>query len=364
MQDRQKAQDYRALLLADTPLIDVRAPVEFQQGAMPGAINLPLMMDDERAAVGTCYKRQGADAALALGHRLVCGDIRQQRLEAWKAAYQRFPNGYLCCARGGQRSHIVQRWLQETGIDCPLIEGGYKALRQTAIQATWQLVQKPILLIGGCTGSGKTQLVRQQPNGVDLEGLARHRGSSFGRTLKPQLSQACFENKLAVELLKINARQALKRWVLEDEGRTIGANHLPECLRERMAQAPIAVVEDPFALRLERLREEYFIRMHHDFTRAYGDEGGWQAYSEYLHHGLFAIRRRLGLQRFAELTNTLDIALAEQLSSGSTDGHMAWLVPLLNEYYDPMYRYQLEKKAANIVFRGTWQEVANWLKAQ
>lgn len=83
--------DYRALLLADTPLIDVRAPIEFEQGAMPGAINLPLMMDDERAAVGTCYKRQGADAALALGHRLVCGDIRQQRLEAWKAAYQRFP---------------------------------------------------------------------------------------------------------------------------------------------------------------------------------------------------------------------------------------------------------------------------------
>lgn len=185
MQDRQKAQDYRALLLADTPLIDVRAPIEFEQGAMPGAINLPLMMDDERAAVGTCYKRQGADAALALGHRLVCGDIRQQRLEARKAAYQRFPNGYLCCARGGQRSHIVQRWLQETGIDCPLIEGGYKALRQTAIQATRQLAQKPILLIGGCTGSGKTQLVRQQPNGVDLEGLARHRGSSFGRTLNP-----------------------------------------------------------------------------------------------------------------------------------------------------------------------------------
>lgn len=117
-----------------------------------------------------------------------------------------------------------------------------------------------------------------------------------------------------------------------------------------MAQAPIAVVEDPFALRLERLREEYFIRMHHDFTHAYGDEAGWQAYSEYLHHGLFAIRRRLGLQRFAELTDTLDRALAEQLSSGSTDGHMAWLVPLLNEYYDPMYRYQLEKKSREYRF--------------
>ncbi|VDZ80378.1 ATP-binding protein [Salmonella bongori] len=83
--------DSRALLIADTPLIDVRAPIEFQQGAMPGAINLPLMTDDERAAVGTCYKRQGADAALALGHRLVSGDIRQQRLEAWKGRVPALP---------------------------------------------------------------------------------------------------------------------------------------------------------------------------------------------------------------------------------------------------------------------------------
>lgn len=77
---------------------------------------------------------------------------------------------------------------------------------------------------------------------------------------------------------------------------------------------------------------------------------GWQEYSEYLHHGLFAIRRRLGLQRFAELTTLLDEALREQQATGSTDAHMGWLVPLLNEYYDPMYRYQLEKKAAKIVF--------------
>lgn len=76
--------DYRAILLAGTPLIDVRAPVEFQQGAMPGAINLPLMNDDERAAVGTCYKRQGSEAALALGHQLVSGETRQQRMRAWQ----------------------------------------------------------------------------------------------------------------------------------------------------------------------------------------------------------------------------------------------------------------------------------------
>lgn len=353
--------DYCAILRAETPIIDVRAPVEFAQGAMPAAVNLPLMNDAERAAVGTCYKRQGPEAALALGHKLVSGQTRQQRIDAWLDACRRAPQGYLCCARGGQRSHITQSWIKENGLDYPLIVGGYKALRQAAIKATEELVRHPIVLIGGCTGNGKTPLVRQQPQGIDLEGLAHHRGSSFGRTLTPQFSQATFENHLATALLKGAYQQDKVRWVLEDEGHMIGANHLPECLRDRMAQAPIAVVEDPFELRLERLREEYFTYMHRDFTAAFGEEKGWEEYSAYLHHGLFAIRRRLGLQRFAELTATLDEALAEQQRSGSTEAHFAWLVPLLNEYYDPMYRYQLEKKASKIVFRGTWEAVNHWL---
>ncbi len=163
--------DYRAILASDTPLIDVRAPVEFSQSAMPAAINLPLMNDEERAAVGTCYKRQGPEAALALGHKLVQGDLRASRTQAWLEACARYPHGYLCCARGGQRSHIVQQWLKEAGVDYPLIVGGYKALRQAAIQATDELVQRPIVLIGGCTGNGKTQLVCSRPDGIDWKGL-------------------------------------------------------------------------------------------------------------------------------------------------------------------------------------------------
>lgn len=281
--------DYRAILASDTPLIDVRAPVEFSQSAMPAAINLPLMNDEERAAVGTCYKRQGPEAALALGHKLVQGDLRASRTQAWLEACARYPHG----------------------------------------------------------------------DGIDLEGLAHHRGSSFGRTLQDQHPQATFENHLAVSLLKKAEQQT--RWVLEDEGHMIGANHLPESLRLRMAQSPLAVVEDPFDVRLERLREEYFDRMYRDFIAAYGEEKGWQAYGEYLHHGLFAIRRRLGLQRFAQLTERLDEALVQQQRTASTEAHFAWLVPLLEEYYDPMYRYQLGKKAGKILFRGSWQEVAAWL---
>jgi tRNA 2-selenouridine synthase len=200
-------------------------------------------------------------------------------------------------------------------------------------------------------------LVKQHAQGVDLEGLAHHRGSSFGRTLTPQLSQASFENQLAVVLLK----KETARWVLEDEGRMIGSNHLPECLRDRMVQAPVVVVEDPFDVRLERLREEYFDHMWADFSAAFGEEAGWNAYSEYLHHGLFAIRRRLGLQRFADFTALLDSALQEQQRSGSTDAHLRWLAPLLNDYYDPMYTWQLAKKAEKIVYRGTFEDVADWL---
>lgn len=142
----------------------------------------------------------------------------------------------------------------------------------------------------------------------------------------------------------------------------IGSNHLPECLRERMTQAAIAVVEDPFEIRLERLNEEYFLRMHHAFTHAYGDEQGWQEYCEYLHHGLSAIKRRLGLQRYNELAAQLDTALTTQLTTGSTDGHLAWLVPLLEEYYDPMYRYQLEKKAEKLSFAVSGRKWRNGLR--
>jgi tRNA 2-selenouridine synthase len=107
--------------------------------------------------------------------------------------------------------------------------------------------------------------------------------------------------------------------------------------------APLAVVEDPFDVRLERLREEYFDRMYRDFIAAYGEEKGWQAYSEYLHHGLFAIRRRLGLQRFAQLTARLDEALLQQQRSQHRRA-LQLAGAAAEEYYDPMYRYQLEKK--------------------
>lgn len=361
---RPDTRDWRTLLAHSIPIIDVRAPVEFAQGALPAAINLPLMNDHERAAVGTCYKQQGHRAALELGHQLVAGDTRAARIDAWRETCLRYPNGYLCCARGGLRSQITQQWLREAGVEYPRVEGGYKQLRQAAIEAIDNLSSLPMVLVGGFTGSGKTQLVNEQPLGVDLEGLAHHRGSSFGRTLSPQLSQASFENALAATLLRKQItwqHHHYAFWLLEDEGQMIGSNHLPHTLREQMNNAPIAVVEEPMAHRLARLCSEYFIDMQQAFCTAYGEEQGWQAYSEYLHHGLYAIRRRLGLERYTLLAERQRIAFEEQQRSGETDGHFAWLLPLLENYYDPMYRYQLEKKAAKICFRGDYHSVAAWL---
>ncbi len=358
MESTLSVQNIRQLLANETPTIDVRAPIEFNQGAMPNAINLPLMNNEERAAVGTCYKQHGSQKAVELGHQLVKGEIKAHRVAAWREACERFPSGFICCARGGMRSHIVQKWLAEIGIDYPLIEGGYKALRQATIEMTNELVQRPIILIGGCTGNGKTTLVRSLPEGIDLEGFAHHRGSSFGRTVEAQFAQATFENYLAVDMLKKSPYHS--RWVLEDEGRAIGANGLPESLRIQMATAHLVVVDDPFERRMARLKEEYFDRMTHDFIEAYGEEKGWQEYSDYLHHGLYAIRRRLGAQRAAELTQLLDNALAAQKISANTEVHFSWLSPLLKEYYDPMYRYQLSKKQDKIIYTGSYEEVEQW----
>jgi tRNA 2-selenouridine synthase len=149
-------------------------------------------------------------------------------------------------------------------VDYPLIVGGYKALRQAAIQLTEELVQRPIVLIGGCTGNGKTQLVCAQPDGIDLEGLAHHRGSSFGRTLQEQHQQATFENHLAVAMLKKSGQQT--RWVLEDEGRLAPITCRSACASHGAVAAGGG--GRSVRVRLERLREEYFARMHHDFLAA------------------------------------------------------------------------------------------------
>ncbi len=174
MASRPDTDDYLNLFLNDVPLMDVRAPVEFAKGSFPSAENAPpLMNDEERHRVGICYKEKGQDKAIELGgHQLVSGDIKAQRIEAWKRFVARHPEGgYLFCFRGGGlRSRLTQQWIRDSGIDYPLVKGGYKALRRFLIDSLEaQIESGQFRILSGRTGTGKTRVLMQLPNPVDLE---------------------------------------------------------------------------------------------------------------------------------------------------------------------------------------------------
>lgn len=362
---RDDCTDYRQLFLDDVPLMDMRAPIEFSKGAFPGAINLPLMDDQERQKVGTCYKQQGQAAAIALGHQLVSGNGKQARLDAWAAFAKANPQGYLYCFRGGLRSQIVQQWLKElAGIQYPRVVGGYKAMRNFLLDTTEHAVAEcEFVLIGGLTGTGKTDVLQELDNVLDLEGHANHRGSSFGKRATGQPAQIDFENRLAIDILKKRAR-GIEQFVLEDEGRIVGSCSLPLELYQGMQHYPMVWLEDSFDNRVERILRDYVTNLCAEFVGLHGEDAGFTLFADRLRQSLLNIRKRLGGERYQRLADLLQLALDEQLRSGAVDLHRAWIEGLLNEYYDPMYAYQRDAKADRIEFAGDRVEVREYLRAR
>ena len=120
----------KKLFLDNIPLIDVRAEVEFSQGAFPSARNFPILNDEERRLVGICYKEDGPEAAEAYGFELVSGASREKRINQWLAFIKENPTAQLYCFRGGKRSQIATQWLSDAGKDVNRIAGGYKSLRR------------------------------------------------------------------------------------------------------------------------------------------------------------------------------------------------------------------------------------------
>ncbi|MCG6576836.1 tRNA 2-selenouridine(34) synthase MnmH [Pseudomonas sp. AF32] len=354
--------DYREIFLNDRPMMDTRAPIEFHKGAFPGAVNLPLMTDIERQRVGTCYKQQGQQAAIVLGHQLVSGEIKAQRIQAWAEFAQAHPDGLLYCFRGGLRSQIVQQWLKdEAGIEYPRVGGGYKAMRTFLLNTVEQAVaQCDLVLLGGMTGTGKTEVLTQLNNGLDLEGFANHRGSSFGKRATGQPSNIDFENRLAVDVLKKRAA-GIEQFVVEDESRAVGSCALPLPLYQRMQQVPMVWLEDSVERRVERILRDYVINLSAEFVAVHGDEG-FTLFSERLLASLDNIHKRLGGDRHRRLMTIMEAALAEQADSGAVDLHRGWIEGLLREYYDPMYAFQREKKGRRIEFSGEQAAVLEYLR--
>lgn len=362
MPSRPDTSDYLALFLNDAPLMDVRAPVEFSKGSFPGAINAPLMNDEERHRVGICYKEKGQDEAIRLGHQLVSGDIKAQRIEAWRRFTADHPDGYLFCFRGGLRSRLSQEWIREAGLDYPLVTGGYKAMRRFLIDSLEALVESSeFVILSGRTGTGKTRVLQQLPNPVDLEGLANHRGSSFGRQVTPQPSQIDFENRLAVAMLKAHHHVGGPVY-LEDESRMVGRCALPESLRERMTEAPLMVLDQPMEERTRIIREDYVDQMAADYAERDGGEVGWLNFCDYLLSALDRIRKRLGGERHIRLRHMMEDALDIQQRTADVTAHHQWIQALLENYYDPMYDYQLDQKKGRIVMQGGPEAIIEWAR--
>lgn len=358
---RPDTDDFASLFSREIALLDVRAPIEFEQGAFPGASNLPLMNDDERHQVGLRYKQVNQDAAIKLGHELVSGDIKAARVAQWKAFAQAHPEGYLYCFRGGLRSRISQSWLAEAGIEYPRVVGGYKAMRTFLLESlTKHIDESDFVLVSGLTGSGKTEVVQALSSTVDLERLAHHRGSSFGKHATDQPVQINFDNSLAIALLRLHA-QGKTRIALEDESRMIGRCALPISLRDKMQTSTVVWLEEPMPVRVERILHDYVEDLGAQFAVKLGAEAGFDAFSARLLESLQNLVKRLGGERHSRLAAAMQAALDEQKSKGTLDLHREWIRPLLSEYYDPMYEHQRESKRSRVIFSGDRAAVTEYL---
>lgn len=238
-----------------TVLADVRSPGEFKHAHIPGAVNLPLFTDEERARVGTTYKQEGREPAILLGFELTgskwAGFIR--------SALELAPDKKIAvhCWRGGMRSGVMAWALDLYGFEVLLIQGGYKSFRQWARRQF--AAPYSFRILGGMTGSGKTRLLgalqASAEQVVDLEDLAQHQGSSYGTMNKMvQPTQEQFENNLAWRLKDLDTSRQV--WV-EDENMNIGKIIIPRPMWENLVSAPTFNIEVAHEERVASLVREY-----------------------------------------------------------------------------------------------------------
>jgi tRNA 2-selenouridine synthase len=301
------------------PLLDVRSPAEFEQGHIPGAINVALFTNEERAFIGTTYKKEGKDKAVLEGLRIVgpkMASIVEQALEI-------SPDRKLKvhCWRGGMRSGSVGWLLRQAGFTVEVLNGGYKAYRQKVLQE----LANPFnfVVVGGPTGSGKTHVLKAlQESGeqvIDLERLANHKGSAFGalgEKAQPSIEQ--FENNLHEIITLMDAN---KRIWIEDESRKIGSVFIQDHLWLQMRNAPLINICLPISERVNFLVEEY---------------GKFS--NEELAGSILKIGKRLGGQNVKACLEWLD------------DGQYNLVAEATLNYYDKSYAHGQSQRDPNRIF--------------
>lgn len=301
------------------PLLDVRTPLEYEQGHIPGAINIPLFNNEERKIIGTIYKKDGKQPAILKGLEFVGPRLKEFVLSANK--FNNNGSFLIHCWRGGMRSSSFA-WLLETyGFKTHTLKGGYKSFREYVLNVFSE--PQNLLILGGRTGAAKTLLLykleSQGQQIIDLEKLANHKGSSFGSLGEnKQPSQEAFENELAIALSQLKKE---KRVWLEDESRMVGQKVIPAALWGQMREAKVVYLDIPFDERVNYLVNEYG-----KFSR------------EDLIESTNRISKRLGGQR------------AKQAIEAIKQGDLKTACEINLAYYDKAYDYGMNKrKFENIV---------------
>ena len=331
--------------------IDLRSEREFLKGTIPGSVNIPILTNEEYEKVGREYKAKGQEAATKLGFELVNDDLKKKRIDLWIDHIEENPGCYIFCYKGGLRSKIAHDWLKKENIAIERIQGGYKEFRSYIISqhSSSKNYIKSWTVIGGLTGSGKTMLLKEFDESIDIEKIANHRGSAFGKNILPQPSQADFENELTLKYINHTHLSIL----LEDESRSIGRVTLPGSWYEKMQTSKLVVLEVNTDERVNNILDEYVFQVLKKSNNV----------QELLNLYLFSlekIKKRLGGKLFKEISNLM----IKAFKMDHLDNHKKWISKLLIGYYDPMYNYKLKLRKEYIVHIGDDSSCYNYLKKQ
>ena len=336
--------------LSNVSNIDLRSENEFKKGSIPQSVNIPILNNDQFKKVGIEYKKNGSDAAIALGHSLVKGSLKENLIHHWTEHLKKNPECLLYCFRGGMRSEIAVKWLNDCGVKVNRLKGGYKNFRNWVISQHLDIENyiKDWIVIGGLTGSGKTDFLRSFKESIDLERIANHRGSAFGIRDGGQPTQSNFENILTLDYLN----HKYEKLILEDESRTIGRAGLPGFWYQKMQSSKLIILEVDDDKRAENIYYEY---VYDELNNGVNEDILLEKYLGSLNN----IKRRLGNVVYNNIKDLMESAFRQN----EKEIHKEWILTLLTSYYDKMYSYKLDMRKDFIVHKGEIESCRDYINA-